>query len=1185
MNQAMTESKANSLDLTSESYRYWQQHLAGSPPLLELPTDKLRQSLIASKTSTHNVYLSASLMESLQALSNSQEVSLFVTLLAAFQVLLYRYTDRQDILVGSPIMRRDLDGLPSPVIANNLVGSSLETTKQRLRLLRSVQVRQPIVLRTDLSGNPSFLEVLQRVERVVTAAHAHQYLPFDRLLEALEIEPLPSYHPLFQVMLSLEQTKNTVLDRPSPGVTSSPVFAILPVALDIQEPRSTPIKNPGYSSESSHLDLVFKLTQTPTGIAGYVEYRTDLFNPETIGRLVANFQVLLTGIILNSARAIGELPLLTDRERQQLLVDWNDTKVEYPTLCVHQLFEAQVLKTPGAIAVVFGTDRLTYTQLNLKCNQLAHYLGSVGVGTGSLVGICVERSVEMIVGLLGVLKAGGAYVPIDPNYPPDRIADLLDDSQVQVLLTQSRLLKSLPPHTATSICLDTDWDTIAQQPSANLDRHLNFADLAYVIYTSGSTGKPKGVKIHHQGFANYLNWCIKAYTVAQGSGAPVQSSISFDATITSIFSPLLVGQKVVLLPERNEIEALVSLLESSTNFSLVKITPAHLEILKYLLKPAVAPDRTRALIVGGEALLGNNLAFWRDHAPNTRIINEYGPTETVVGCCVYEVTKDTCLSAAIPIGRPIANTQLYVLDRLLQPVPIGVKGELYIGGDGVAQGYWRRADLTTERFIANPFSQDPHARLYKTGDLARYLPDGNLDYLGRIDHQVKIRGFRIELGEIETTLAQHPDVERLVVVVNDDIPGNRRLVAYIVPQANRQPTIYALRQFMAQKLPEHAVPAVFMTLAEFPLTPNGKVDRAALPAPESIRTKLAADLIAPRDELELALTKIWERVLAVESIGIGENFFELGGNSLIAVRLVAAIDLQWQRKIGLSTLLQHPTIAELAKILHQAQADTTWSSLVQIESSGSKLPLFCIHPVGGNILEYYPFARLSLDRPIYGLQALGLDGLQAPLSQIEEMAAHYINEIETVQPNGPYFLVGYSFGGLVAFEIACQLTSQGKQIGLLALLDNVSPNLPKVRPSLAQVFGIHLRNLQQLSMNERVKYIKDRIIFRTMYANKENSEREFLLDNWAESLPLEYLAVMEANLQASKNYTGRIYSGDVTLFRSDIQPVDQSLHLDLGWNNLVGGKLTIKELPGHHTNILKEPHIQLLGRELKLSLD
>jgi amino acid adenylation domain-containing protein len=1169
MNQAMTESKDNLLDLTGESFRYWQQHLAGSPPLLELPTDKLRQSLVASATSTQNVYLSGSLMESLQTLSSRQDVSLFVTLLTAFKVLLYRYTDRPDILVGAPISGRDLDELQFPVTADNL-GSSLDATQQRLR--------HRIVLRTDLSGNPSFLEILERVDRVVTAAHAHQYLPFDRLLEALEIERLPSYHPLFQVMLILDQHNTTGSDRLSRGATSSPALAISPVSVDLHRHRFTPTEHP------DRLDLALKLAQTSTGIAGYIEYRTDLFAPETIDRLVGHFEILLTGIILNPDRSIGELPLLTDRERQQLLVDWNDTKVEYPAQCVHQLFEAQVIRTPAAIAVICGTDQLTYTQLNLKSNQLAHHLGCLGVGTGALVGICVERSVEMIVGLLGVLKAGGAYVPIDPNYPADRIADLLDDSQVQVLLTQSRLLASLPPHSATAICLDTDWDTIAQQPISNLDRPVNFTDLAYVIYTSGSTGKPKGVKIQHQGFANYLNWCIQAYTVAQGSGAPVQSSISFDATITSIFSPLLVGQKVVLLPEQNEIEALVSLLESSTNFSLVKITPAHLEILKYLLKPAAAQDRTRALIVGGEALLGNNLAFWRDYAPNTRIINEYGPTETVVGCCVYEVTKDTCLSAAIPIGRPIANTQLYVLDRLLQPVPIGVKGELYIGGDGVAQGYWRRADLTKERFIANPFSPDPQSRLYKTGDLARYLPDGNLDYLGRIDNQVKIRGFRIELGEIETVLSQHPDVERLAVVVNDDIPGNKRLIAYIVPQADRQPTLDSLRQFMAQKLPEHAVPAVFMTLAEFPLTPNGKVDRTALPAPESIRTEVAADLIAPRNHLELALTKIWEQVLAVESIGIGENFFELGGNSLIAVRLVAAIDRQWQRKIGLSTLLQHPTIAELAQLLHQAQTDTTWSSLVQIESHGSKSPLFCIHPVGGNILEYYPLARLNLDRPIYGLQALGLDGMQAPLSQVEAMAAHYINEIKTVQPNGPYFLVGYSFGGLIAFEIAHQLTSQGKQIGLLALLDNVSPSLPKVRPSLVQVFGIHLRNLQQLAMNERFTYIKDRLIFRTMYANKENSEREFLLDSWAEPLPLEYLAVLEANLQASQDYTGRIYAGNVTLFRSYIQPIDQALHLDLGWSELIAGKLTIKDLPGHHSNILKEPQIQLLGRELKLAL-
>jgi amino acid adenylation domain-containing protein len=1132
MNQVRMESQSNSLMRSSESAKYWQQNLAGCSPLLELPTDRPRQSAINIGTELYHVHLPTDLITALETLAAEQQVSLVVALLAAFKVMIYRYVDRSDILIGS------------------CLGKSNRSTEIEL----TSDISNWIVLQTNLSDRLTFTEALQLVNRVVTDACRHSDLSFDQILGILEIDRLPSYHPLFQVMFSWEQNA---------------------------------LVNPDRSAVSglANLDLSLKLSQTSTGISGYFEYRPDLFDSTTIGRMATHFQTLLESIVANPQQSIGQLPLLTAAERQQLLVDWNNTQAAYPPECIHQLFEAQVIQHPDEIAIIFGTDRLTYTELNHRSNQLAHHLRSLGVGLDSLVGICVERSVEMIVGLLGILKAGGAYVPIDPNYPHARLNYLINDSQVKILLTQSRLLPKIPPHLAQTICLDRDWAIVSRAQITNPISGVSFTNLAYVIYTSGSTGKPKGVKIQHQGFANYLNWCIQAYTVAQGSGAPVQSSISFDATITSIFSPLLVGQKVVLLPEVNEIEALVALLRSSDNFSLIKITPAHLEILKYLLPPATAPGRTRALIVGGEALLGNNLAFWRDHAPQTKIINEYGPTETVVGCCVYEITQDTCLSAAIPIGRPIANTQLYILDRLLQPVPIGVKGELYIGGDGVAQGYWRREDLTTERFIPNPFSNDPAARLYKTGDLARYLADGNIDYLGRIDHQVKIRGFRIELGEIETILGQHPDVERLVVIVNEDIPSNKRLIAYIVPQQDRSPQIDSLRAFMASKLPEYAVPSIFMLLEELPLTPNGKVDRSALPAPASLRTASLVALMSPRDELELELTRIWERILEIDSIGIGENFFELGGNSIIAVRLVAAIDRHWGRNLPLSTLLQYPTITELADVLRQNSVATPWSSLVPIESRGSKPPLFCIHPVGGNVLEYYPLALLGLDRPIYGLQSIGLDGQQIPFSQIEDMAAHYIQAIETIQPDGPYLLLGYSFGGLIAFEIACQLERQGKKIGLLALLDNASPNLAKTRPSLAKSVGIHLRNLQQLRLPEQIQYIKDRLVFRVAYANRANSEKEFLLDNWAEPLPPEYLEVLAANFQAGQDYRASIYPGKVTLFRSYIQPIAQALHPDLGWSELIGGGLNIYDMPGNHNNLLKEPYIQLLGQKLKICLN
>jgi amino acid adenylation domain-containing protein len=511
-------------------------------------------------------------------------------------------------------------------------------------------------------------------------------------------------------------------------------------------------------------------------------YDAELLAEREIERLSEQFSQFVENVIEKPTSTISELEILSSRERQQLLVDFNQTKTDYPKdRCIHQLFEEQAKRTPDNIAVICGDRQLTYAQLNQKANQLAHYLKQQGVSAEVLVGICVERSLDMIVGLLGILKAGGVYVPLDPAYPQNRLAFMLEDARVSLLLTQEKLVTKLPEKNSLVICLDRDWNAIAQEPKNNLVSETTSNNLAYVMYTSGSTGKPKGVMISHQGLVNYLTWCTQAYAVEKGGGSPVQSSIGFDATITSLYSPLLVGQKVVLLPEKDEIEALSQILSSNNNFSLVKLTPAHLELLSQLLPNKEAESQTRALIVGGEALLEKTLSFWRTYTPQTRIINEYGPTETVVGCCVYEVSEQNSLSGTIPIGRPIANTELYILDKHLQPVPIGVPGELYIGGVGVARGYFNRPELTGERFLPNPYGNEPGTRLYKTGDKARYLSDGNIEYLGRIDNQVKIRSFRIELGEIEAVLTQHPGVREAVVLAWEDNPGDKRLVSYLVP--------------------------------------------------------------------------------------------------------------------------------------------------------------------------------------------------------------------------------------------------------------------------------------------------------------------------------------------------------------------------------------------------------------------
>jgi amino acid adenylation domain-containing protein/non-ribosomal peptide synthase protein (TIGR01720 family) len=627
-----------------------------------------------------------------------------------------------------------------------------------------------------------------------------------------------------------------------------------------------------------------------------------------------HFQTLLEAIAANPQQPVAELPLLTKAERDQLLVEWNDTQVDYPKdKCLHQLFEEQVEKTPDAVAVVFEDQQLTYREINARANQLAHYLKSLGVKPETLVGICVERSVEMVVGLLGILKAGGAYVPLDPNYPQERLSYMLEDSQLPILLTQQNLLKKLPQRKTQTICMDEDWQNFADHSQDNPYREVKSDNLAYIIYTSGSTGKPKGTMILHSGMVNYLSWCTKTYNVANGEGSTVNSSLGFDATITSLFSPLLVGKMVVLLSEEGEIEALKTALCSNTKFSLVKITPAHLEILNHLLDEEQVNIQTQAFIIGGEALSEKVTSFWKKSAPATRLINEYGPTETVVGCCTYEVGKPSFPRGNIPIGRPIANTQLFILDKHLQVVPIGVTGELYIGGDGLARGYLNCPELTQEKFISNPFLNSKSERLYKTGDLVRYLSDGNIEYLGRIDHQVKIRGFRIELGEIEAALSQHHAVREAVVLAQERLQEGKHLVAYIVIEKQQSVSNSELRRFLKEKLPEYMVPSVFIKLEALPLTPNGKVDCKALLAPATARPELEKAFVAPSTPVETKLVEIWSQVLGLKQVGIYDNFFELGGDSIISIQVVARAN-QAGLQLTPKQLFKHQNIAELAAV-------------------------------------------------------------------------------------------------------------------------------------------------------------------------------------------------------------------------------------------------------------------------------
>lgn len=647
-------------------------------------------------------------------------------------------------------------------------------------------------------------------------------------------------------------------------------------------------------------------------LAAGLEYDPRVYTRDTVARIAGELEALITSASEDPNARLLDLNILAEAERRTLVDEFNRTRTEYPGHeSFHRLFEAQVARAPEAVAVAFRDERLSYADLNARANRLARHLERNGVGPDTCVGIAMERSSDMVVGLLGILKAGGAYVPLDPAYPRERLAWMLQDAAVSVLLTQERFLGLLPKHGAAAICLDADWPEISRENGANLETHGSPENLAYVIYTSGSTGKPKGVMIPHRGLVNYLSWCVGAYRVGEGRGTLVHSSIGFDLTVTSLFSALLVGKSVTLLPEEEGIEALADALRSGEGFSLVKITPSHLDVVNALLSSGDTPGGAKALVIGGEALSGESLAFWRDHAPQTRIINEFGPSETVVGCCIYEISAGASRPGPVPIGRPIANTQIYLLDERLQPVPVGVVGELYIGGDGLARGYRNAPELTAERFIPNPFGHRGGERLYETGDLARRLPGGDLEYLGRVDEQVKLRGFRIEPGEIESVLAGHPGVRQCAVVAREDSPGDRRLVAYVVARPGADPDPGGLRRFLLEKLPEPMVPSAFVRLAAMPLTPNGKVDRRALPAPDASRSPEGA-YRPPETPLQVTLAEIWKDLLRVQRVGLGDNFFELGGHSLLATRLISRLAQALGLRISLRRVFEEPVLEGFA---------------------------------------------------------------------------------------------------------------------------------------------------------------------------------------------------------------------------------------------------------------------------------
>ncbi|MEC1570908.1 non-ribosomal peptide synthetase DhbF [Bacillus spizizenii] len=985
---------------------FWKETLKNLPDQLELPTDYSRPAEPSHDGDTIHFCIEPELHKRLQDLARANRVSLFMVLQSGLAALLTRLGAGTDIPIGSPIAGRNDDAL------GDLVGLFINT----------------LVLRTDTSGDPSFRELLDRVREVNLAAYENQDLPFERLVEVLNPARSRATHPLFQIMFAFQNTPDAELNLPD-----------MESSLRI------------HSVGSAKFDLTLEISEnrladgTPNGLEGLLEYSTDLFKQATAQALADRLMRLLEAAESDPDQQIGNLDILAPEERSSMVTDWQSVSEKIPHACLPEQFEKQAALSPEAIAVVCEDQSLSYAELNERANRLARMLISEGVGPEQFVALALPRSLEMAVGLLAVLKAGAAYLPLDPDYPADRIAFMLEDAQPAFIVTNTKAAENIPPaENVPRIVLDDPelaekLNTYPAENPSNTDRiqPLSPLNTAYVIYTSGSTGVPKGVMIPHQNVTRLFAATDHWFHFSSDDIWTMFHSYAFDFSVWEIWGPLLHGGRLVIVPHHvsRSPEAFLRLLVKEGVTVLNQTPSAFYQLMQAEREQSDLGQALslRYVIFGGEALELSRLEDWYNRHPENRpqLINMYGITETTVHVSYIELDRSmAALRANSLIGCGIPDLGVYVLDERLQPVPPGVAGELYVSGAGLARGYLGRAGLTAERFIADPFGP-PGTRMYRTGDVARLRADGSLDYVGRADHQVKIRGFRIELGEIEAALVQHSRLEDAAVIVREDQPGDKRLAAYVIPSLEDTIDTAELRKYAAERLPDYMVPSAFVTMKELPLTPNGKLDRKALPAPD-----FAVTGRGPRTPQEEILCDLFMEVLHLPRVGIDDRFFDLGGHSLLAVQLMSRIREALGVELSIGNLFEAPTVAGLAERLEMGSSQSALDVLLPLRTSGDKLPLFCVHPAGGLSWCYAGLmTNIGTDYPIYGLQARGIGQREELPKTLDDMAADYIEQIRTVQPKGPYHLLGWSLGGNVVQAMATQLQNQGEEVSLLVMLD------------------------------------------------------------------------------------------------------------------------------------------------------
>lgn len=1109
---------------------YWQKQLEDAGTL-QLPTDRPAPLTQSYSGDVYHFRLSQELTSALKNFSTEQDATLFMTLLAAFNVLLYRYSGQSDFTVGIPVASRSQAELES------LIGCFLNI----------------LALRTDVAPETSFQTLLANTKRVTLDALSNQDVPFEKLVELLHLERNPTKTPLIQTLFQLQNTPRHPLALPQIETVRLP-----------SEPEAT------------HYELSVTLREEAGAITGRIDYSNTLFFPETIARMARHFENLLHAVVSNPDTAVGSLPMLSEAESEQILVDWNRTQVDWTEDDYTALFEQQVERTPNAVAVVFEKESLTYRQLNRRANQLARQLQEAGVSPDVPVGLCVERSLDMLIGFLGILKAGGACVPLNPEYPTERLDYILDDVQAPVLITQSRLDAHLPETTAQVLCIDRDAPRIAKQSGDNFISGALPSHLAYIIYTSGSTGYPKGVLVERRGMQNHIQSKIMDLGLTEDDRVVQSASQSFDIAVWQLLTALLVGGTTHIVTQ-DTASTPVSLITYCTDNSItiLEVVPSFLSVLlgaDLPLGKEPKPFTTlRWLVSTGEALPPTLCREWFAQYPNTPLINAYGPTECSDRIAHYPLYAPPGSSVLhLPIGRPLANTQLYILDTALQPVPIGVTGELYIGGTGVGRGYLDHPEETRKRFIANPFGS---GRLFKTGDAVRYLPDGNVEFLGRNDRQVKLRGFRIELGEIESVLEQHPAIHRSVAVVLQRDADEKRLIAYIVLHKNSHAAMGDIEPWLRGKLPHYMVPSAFVFIDDIPRTSRGKLDYAALPPPElslSMRKKTA-----PRDALEIQFTRIWEQILGVKPIGIDDDFFEFGGHSLLAVRLFDQIQRVTGKRLPVATLFQHPTIAQLAELIRQENWLPPWKSIAPIQPGGSKPPVYLVPPMASTSLKIEGITRyLPKNQPVYALEYLGLKEDESPHSSVEEMANYYVEQICTLQPEGPYLIGGFCFGCMVALEIAQQLHRQGKEVALLALVGASRPDRGPTWQPPKRFSREHWMVLQEYWKELGFGVWFRKYAIRTFHKLiRPLEQRPKVLDN-----------TFEAHTKAQVQYQAQQYTGRLLL----IQTEDfVKSYISEKWNEIGVGvsEFIVIEGVSHREALYKEPYTRQIAEQLTKKID